>query len=456
MPIIRGTCLGVVLLSASAARGSGFAAAEFGGEHGTVVTTDPTALYYNPAGIALGQGTHLYASGVFALRRGEWTHARAPSEPPVPPGAEGADAGEAHFSNLLAAPALAATTWIRRLAIGAAFYVPLGGQVHWDSNQSFAGHQQFPLAVDGVQRWHVIEGALRSLYFTLGAGIRLGPLSIGVTGNVIRSSVYLRKARSFSPSPVDPSSEGRIVLDVAGTHASAGIGAMFEALADQLWFGASYQAQPGFGPLELEGTLTIGDGSGSVATRPATYTFALPDVARFGIRFRPTQGAGGVELRAYGDVTRWSRLRSQCISLGGQPCAVFPDGSDATPGATTIENLRYRWNDTYGANAGASYWLNEKLELFAGIGFATAATPDATLDPVLPDATNVRFALGGRFALPARFHVTAGVSDVHYWPRDNSGRSTLADPQPPTRHPDGGGQYRLWLGIFHLSVEKQL
>src|SRR5688572_18513299 len=103
---------------------SGLAAAEFGGEQGNVVTTNPTALYFNPAGIALGEGTRLYVSGVLGLRRGSWLHTRAASELPEPAGAEGADTGQARFSSLLAAPALAATTWVGRLALGGAFYVP--------------------------------------------------------------------------------------------------------------------------------------------------------------------------------------------------------------------------------------------------------------------------------------------------------------------------------------------
>ena len=96
------------------------------------------------------------------------------------------------------------------------------------------------------------------------------------------------------------------------------------------------------------------------------------------------------------------------------------------------------------------------MELFAGLGFSTAATPDSTLEPMLSDATSVRFALGGRFALPGRFHLTAGLTDTQYATRDTSGRSTLPDAQLPTRLPDGGGRYTLWLGIFQLSLEKQL
>src|SRR3954451_2826331 len=103
-------CLTCAMAAPAPAFASGFAAAEFGGEHGNVVTTNPTALYFNPAGIALAEGTQLYVSGVLAWRRGTWTHAQAASETPDPPGAQGADTGQARFSNVLAAPALAATT----------------------------------------------------------------------------------------------------------------------------------------------------------------------------------------------------------------------------------------------------------------------------------------------------------------------------------------------------------
>jgi long-chain fatty acid transport protein len=446
-----------LLAAPGAARASGFAAAEFGGEHGNVVTTDPTALYFNPAGIALSEGTHLYVSGVLALRRGSWTHAQAASEEPDPPGAAGADTGTARFSGLLGAPALAATTWLGRVALGAAFYVPFGGRVHWDPNPRFANDPAFPLAVDGVQRWHIIEGSVSSLYFTLGAGLRLGRVSLGLTGNLIRTAVSTRQAKSFNAQQtVDPLDEGRIAVDVAGTNASFGLGAMVEAVRARLWFGASYQAQPGLGPIHLDGTLSASLGADVTPPMAVTYTQALPDIVRAGARARPRIGRHALELRLYGDLTRWSRLQTQCVSIRDQPCAVFPDGTDATPGATTIQNIRRHWNDTVGVNLGASFWATEGVELFAGLGFATAASPDATLDPMMMDAASVRVAAGGRVAIPGGLHLTAGLTDVQYASRDNTGRSTLGDALLPTRRPDGGGQYTLWLGLFQISLEKQL
>ena len=240
-------------------------------------------------------------SGVLALRRASWTHTQAASEPPEPPGAEGADTGQARFSNLFGAPALAATTWIGRLALGGAFYVPFGGRVHWDPNPRFANDPNFPLAADGVQRWHIIEGAVTSLYFTVGAALRLGPVALGVTGNLVRSSVSIQQAKSFNPQQVvDPLNEGRIGIDVAGMHASFGVGAMVEAVRERLWFGASYQAQPGLGPITLDGTLSTSIGADVAAPRPVTYTHALPDIVRAGLRARPNLDGS------------WDGARSSC------------------------------------------------------------------------------------------------------------------------------------------------
>jgi long-chain fatty acid transport protein len=272
--------------------------------------------------------------------------------------------------------------------------------------------------------------------------------------------VHSRQAKSFNPQQVvDPLNEGRIGIDVAGTHASFGAGAMVEAVRERVWLGASYQAQPALGPMRLDGTLSTSLGSDVAPPRAITYTYALPDIVRAGLRARPISGRRALELRVYGDMTRWSRLQTQCVSVQGEPCAVFPDGTDATPGATTIQNIRRRWRDTYGANLGVSVWTSDAadaVELFASAGFATAATPDATLDPMMPDARSIRFGMGGRFAVPGGFHITAGLTTVQYAARDNTGRSTLSDAELPTRRPDGGGRYELWLGLFQVSVEKQL
>src|SRR5687767_10187359 len=139
---------------------SGFAAARFGGEHGNVTATNPTALYYNPGAIAFSTGVHLYLDGTLALRHATWTHAQAATDEAEPAGAEGANFGKASLFNVFGGPMLGATAQLGPLAVGASVTVPFGGRAEWQQDEKFAGHAMFPLAEDGVQRWHGTKGNL--------------------------------------------------------------------------------------------------------------------------------------------------------------------------------------------------------------------------------------------------------------------------------------------------------
>jgi long-chain fatty acid transport protein len=450
------TILRVILATAVVAwpceaAAAGFATARFGGEHGSVVTTNPTALYYNPAGIGFSEGIHLFLDGNLALRNATWSHTHAPSDPADPPGAEGANTGQAHLFNVFGAPALGATMKFGRLAVGAGLFVPFGGRESWDANDQFK-NSQFPLAAGGVQRWHIIDGALTFIYAAVGASYRFGPLSVGIAGNLVFSSVSFSQAKNPTGAP-DTAQEGRANLDVSGTNGSFGAGVMLEVVPQRLWLGASYQSQPGVGPQTLTGTLKLATpySMPPVSTDyKVSFSEALPDIVRAGARWRPIED---VELRVFGDFTRWSVLRTQCVGLQDRPCAVLPDGS-APDGAGTLTNFRRYWNDTYGVRAGASYWLRPEVEFFAGAGFETAATPDGTLEPGLMDADNIDGALGGRFLIANWFYLAVSYTHLQFLNRDNTGSSNLANAQFPTRQQDGGGRYTQWVGLVDLNAEK--
>ena len=226
---------------------------------------------------------------------------------------------------------------------------------------------------------------------------------------------------------------------------------MLEAIRNRLWLALSYQAQPGLGPMRLHGNLQVSF-QGDSAPFAVTLNQALPDIIRFGARYRASPT---VELRLHGDITRWSRFGTQCIALGGQPCAVFSNGADATPNLSTVQNLCRLWHDTYAARVGVSVWARPDLELFGGVGYETAAVPDATLDPTLPDAASVRTAIGARMQITARLAINGGLTALWYAERDNTGRSALGDAQPPTRRADAGGRYTLWLGLVNLGIEQR-
>jgi long-chain fatty acid transport protein len=454
-PRRRAIALGVALATFASARGAsaaGFATARFGGEHGSVVTTNPTALYYNPAGLGFSKGLHLMADGSLALRRLTWVHRQSPNDPEDPLGGEGANAGRAELFNVFGAPMLGASARFGKLALAAGLFVPFGGQQKWAENSTFVGNDNFPLAAAGVQRWHSIKGAVSFIYGSVGAAYRLGPLSLGASGNLVVANMASLRARNPAGDTLGHTDqEGRADIEVSGIFASFGLGLMFEALEDRLWLGASYQAQPGLGPITLKGKLVT---SYMGVARPDDVALhqALPDIVRAGARYRVNRET---ELRVFGDFTRWSVMRTQCVALADYPCAVTKSGDDPGNGGI-FTNFRRYWRDTLGVRAGASRWLFPELELFVGAGFETAATPDDTLDPELPDSQTLQGALGGRWELLPKWFFGLSYTHLHYLARDTTGKSRTADVEVdvPTRRPDGGGEYYQWVGVFNLNVEK--
>ncbi len=302
-----------------------------------------------------------------------------------------------------------------------------------------------------MQRWHSIEGALTYVYGTLGVAYSIGRLSVGASANLIHSSVVSTKAKNpTGQGDPDTAREGRVTLDVGGWQGSFGAGALLELLEQKLWLGASYQAQPALGPMRLTGTLTLAY-DGSSVPFPVTFDQALPDVVRLGARYRPFER---LELRLFGDMTRWSVMKTQCVAVEGSPCRVDSTGADAGNSGVLL-NLRRRWQDTFAVRAGVSRWFTDAVELFVGAGFETAAVPDATLDPELFDSQTISAALGTRLALPGKWFVGASYTHLQYLNRDNTGKSELTHAVLPTRRADGGGRYTAWIGVLDANIEKE-
>ena len=417
-----------------------------------MTTTNPTALYFNPAGIAFSSGTTLYGDGTLALRRATWTHESSASDPAEPAGAAGANAGQANLSNLFGGPMLGASTRLGDFALGLALSVPFGGRARWSRNPRFEGHGEFPLAADGVQRWHGIEGSLTFIYGTLGVAYRFGRIAVGLTGNLIRSSMFSTQAKSpTGDGTPDTTREGRATLDVRGTHASFAAGALVELVPARLWLGGSYQAQPALGPMRLRGTITQ-DYQGQRTPFPVTLSQALPDVVRVGTRWRPGEA---VELRLSGELTRWSVMQTQCAALEGSDCLVDSSGADASKAWAFCRTCAGAGTTPSACGPGPASGRVPRSSCSPAWASKTAATPDETVDPALGDSDNGTGTLGVRFQLTRGLLVSTSYSHIQYLPRDNRGKSQLADAVSPTRRPDGGGRYTQWIGLFNLNLEQR-
>ena len=481
--------VGAAASGPSTAEAAGFATARFGGEHGHPTTDNPTAIYYNPAGLAEdapGAEDKLWhikilADGNFALRWASWNHQQSPTDEPEPESATGANTGDAELFNFAAAPMVGASFQIENFGFGLGFFVPFGGASTWDKNATFENHPEYAGPVDGVQRWHTIDGVIRSMYISgaMAFNIKEIGLSIGVSGSAIRSETDTIRARNADGSDdlVDPTfggrKEGRSWLKASGWQGGFGVGLIWN-WQQRLWIGASYTSQPNVvGGMTLKGSLNNALASPMVPTvAPAELTQTLPDIIRLGFRFRPTDR---VELRLFADYTRWSVFDKQCVldaSVKDRGCGFTgagtalanpegfgaeepdPDGAGPLKSPTngTIQHLPRFWKDAGGVRAGASYWFTPQVESYLGVGYDSSAVRPETLDAALMDMNKMSFSIGTRWQIVKQFALALTVTDIAYFKVDTKGKNVLNKFQAPTRQADANGVYKNNVLVGNLFV----
>ncbi|MCA9562561.1 MAG: outer membrane protein transport protein [Myxococcales bacterium] len=463
--------LGLALVGTPALAG-GIAVARFGGEHGYAATDNPTAIYYNPAGLAFGAGHRIMVEGLLAIRSYTYNRPESAISADNPSDISiAANSGENTLSNVIASPFIGFATDLGLdipLSIGGGFYAPFGGASVWDEADPVDGA---PGAVDGTQRWYNIDGSIRTLYGTLGVAYQIEPirLAIGLTGNLAISSIDSLRARNSDGSDdlVDSQGrlkEGRSWLRAESIDFAIGAGLMWEPIEDTLWFGVSYQSQPGFGENELEGTLDNLLGVASASQTDIVITQTLPDIIRWAFRFRPSEMW---ELRLFGDYQRWSTYEQQCIvnadNLGDieRLCEMNEDGSVANPEAqgpsnegVIVQNLIRRWQDTFGVRlSGSVFLLNSDLELMLGAGYDSNAVPDRSLEPALPDWDKVTATVGARYQILDWMAASLYGTNIFYLTRDTSGTVTADGYELPSTQPNSSGEYTQNIFVVNLGLE---
>ena len=427
------------------AAASGFAVAHFSGEHGHPTTENATALYFNPAALSQAEGLHLFTDLSIAVRRVTYDRPRAPSDAPDPPDAVGANVGRATLVNPLVNPVLAASLKLGKLSLAAGFFTPFGGSVSWKLRPEFAS-SPYPGVVDGVSRFHSIEGEIVSSQFSLGGAWHFAGtgLSVGLSASVIRS--WISDVRAWSAGGNDVTHEGRSLVEVSGYSVGFGVGGLYEVTPNVLWLGLSYQSRPNVsGGMRLHGSLENDIGGPSGANVDVIYD--LPDIIRWGARYRPRPN---LELRAFGDYTRFSAFKNQCAVVSGTPCALTTNGAEVT-GAQVLQNIPRDYRDSVGVRVGLSAWTSPSFEFFSGLGFESSAVPESTMDPGLPDWAGASFALGGRVALGKRMHAALSYTHFVFVPREVHGK--LAEYSPPSRAPDASGHYSQQVGVANANLD---
>jgi long-chain fatty acid transport protein len=461
--ILSFVAVAAVVAASLPAWAGGFAAARFGGEHGNPTETNPWSLYYNPGGIGMSEGTNLGIDSSFVLRDAEYVRPATGdgSNPETP-----FNSGTGSVSNFIISPAFGVTHHFGDdlpLAVGFAFFAPFGGSAVWDQVDA---SERYPGAVDGPQRWYTIDGTIRTLSFTGGLAYNIEPanLSIGLAGNYYVHQLDTIRARNDNGTddletagaggePV--LKEGRSYVEADTANFGFGIGVLWEPMPDEMWVGLSYQSQPGFGATDMEGKLKNLLGQGGATEQDIVFRQELPDIIRLGVRYRPQEK---LELRIFGDYTRWSVFDQQCLARKGgdldTQCSTKGDGSAEDPRDSAIQVFGRSWEDTFGVRLGASYWLLDgDLELIGGAGYDSNAIPDETLEPALQDYDKFTASAGARYAFTDWVALSLTATNVFYLSRDTSDVDTAETLVGVSRQPSSSGEYTQNIFLVNTGLE---
>ncbi len=437
------------------ASASGFATLGVTPDHYSPVTTAPVAAYSNPAALRAGSGMRLMFDGTLAYRRA--SYARTVADAPVPVGGEGANTGQAELSNVFALPNLSAAMDVGDFTLGAGVFVPFGGAVDWNKNQSFEGDPNYVGAVDSPARWHSIAGLWATVYGTLAGAYEIKKirLSLGLSANYVYTRLELTQATTVALDD-NLRNEGRMNTTLSGSAASFGLGLHWEALPRQLWGGLSYQAPPGFWRGQnLEGPLRTEYGSGN-GKDTIHLNQDFPDIVQAGVRYRPDPR---FEFRLTANWQRFSVVKNQCLMRGKRRCPVSDSGLAHLDDANgkpykdpPFANFLRRWHDAFGARMAASAWVNNDWELYTALSWDGTAIPLGRLEPALIDGNDIAVTFGTRLGFGER--LVLGVSYMHQvmLPRDTTGKSKLADAKYPNALPSAQGRYRQTVGVANLSL----
>jgi long-chain fatty acid transport protein len=435
-------------LVASPAAASGFSALGYMPDYYTAVTTTPVASYTNPAALRARPGLRWFAEFSLTYRVG--TYDRAVSDIPEPADAQGANIGKAELHNWGIIPLLSGAMSLGDFSLGLGVFGPFGGDAGWDKNQKFKNHPEYVGAVDSTARWQGISGTWATMYLTAALAYEVPKtgLSLGVSGNAVRSQITLSQAVSATLDD-NVKNEGRLHGDISGWSGSFGLGVHWAALDQQrLVFGLSYQSPPGgWGDgLRHEGTLRTNFGTG--VNRDRVYlNQAFPDVIQAGVRMRPIPE---VELRLSGNYLRNSVVRGQCLARK-KTCEIDDDGTVSSTDGVVFNFVR-RWHDSGGLRLAGSYFVREVHEVFAAVTWDGTAVPDATLDPGLLDGNDLGFNVGSNLRIARTLQLGLSYMLVYMLPRDNRGESILSDFKAPNHVPSADGQYTAMCSIFNVNL----
>jgi len=324
------------------------------GEAFVATADNPSAIYYNPAGLTQLTGQEL-RSGIYGLY----------FNPTYRPPATAANAGESYHieQNYAAAPQTFYGFFSDELGVagGLGIYSPYGADVTWPQDTGFRA-----VAISSQVTYIRINPTFALKFsdaLSVGVGVMVDYGDMELEQGLLRNQQPFKNYFRFSGD---------------GWDVGANLGVLWR-LGDQISVGATFRSGT---QLNFEGKTEFEQQPIIQATRlPAEAEFKFPWTAVVGVSYRPTTNWN---LEINGDYTDWSSFST--VTIRQQAPAPFPVRQNIP--------VTLNWEGSWICSAGATRYFNGGWRASAGYVFNQNSVPDDFYSPLAADLDRHFFTLG--------------------------------------------------------------
>ncbi len=360
-------CPAAALASGFAIENQGARAMGFSGAY-VAQAADPSAIFYNAAGIGFLKGKQLYVAGTLAGLSTDFTG----SGPNPPTGTiEKSDRGLGILPAFYYSQQVGENT-----VVGLGVTRPFAVHSKWDNPDTFTGRY---ICLDcKIASWSINPTVAYKLAdrLAVGAGIDVRLSTFNLTRRLVAEP---------SPFPV-PTDVAELTLD-ASTKVGVGFDVgLLASPSENLSIGISYrhkvsldhEAQANFVQI-LTGDQTVDDAVKAALppSQPSTVSFTYPGSVAVGVALRRKYWTAEVDFQWM----LWSSFDQVAIAFANSP----------TFNTTLPEN----WSSTWRGAAGLEYLIGDTWEIRGGYGYDHSPAPTETISPFIHDADRHTFAGGG-------------------------------------------------------------
>ncbi|MEI6214173.1 MAG: outer membrane protein transport protein [Desulfuromonadales bacterium] len=350
---------------------------------------DPTALFYNPAGIAFLKGTQVNLGSTTIFVPSTTFDGTAPLSGNAPVGVGTTYVSEKAKKDIFIAPTFYATHSFEGAPVTLGFGVnaiyPLAKS--WDDSSVF--------------RAEVMNIAVKPINFQPTIAYRFDNYNLSIAAGLdIAYAIVTMQKMAYASDPKTANSAyelGNMGLDGTATDVGYNLGLTWKPLPN-LTFGVAYRS-------EIE--LKVKGNANYVPTTPAGYDIigmttnatspysrsrsvsnvstdiTLPASLGLGVAWKPIEQ---LTLEFDAEWTGWSSMKKLEFQFEGSQFSNFNN-----------KPKPLNWKDVWCYKLGGQYALSKHLDLRAGYMYDINPIPDSTIGPVLPDADRHSFSVGQGF-----------------------------------------------------------